>query len=241
MPERITREYLEPAETKLFEKAATNLRDQLLFRILRILGCRVSEALGLREEDFDFQRHLVTIVHLKASAQLSCPHCKARLARVHTFCPGCGKKVDKAIRKKLEYRKQRTLPVDTTTLEMVRNFLDQGGGVTQGDSLSLFGIKRQRAWQIFREYSIKLGLPDLVNPSTGVVRHISPHKFRDALAVQAMKIDSTGDGQRLLQEHLGHANFDTTAKYRKIAGAERERWLDKVMGEDEKKGDPGNQ
>jgi integrase/recombinase XerD len=240
--ERTTREYLEPAETKLFEEAATNLRDQLLFRILRVLGCRITEALSLREEDFDFQHRQVTIVHLKSSVNLTCPYCikkgvkpsEARLSRKTKFCPHCGKAVSTAIRKKQEYRKQRTLPVDVATLKMVRNYLDQGGGVVVGESLFLFGIKRQRAWQIFREYSIKLELPDLVNPSTGVVRHISPHKFRDAFAVQAMKIDSTGDGQRLLQEHLGHAKFDTTARYRKIAGAERERWLDKVMGEGKK-------
>jgi integrase/recombinase XerD len=243
-PPRVTKEYLEPEETKLFEKAATCLRDQLLFRILRVLGCRITEALSLREEDFDFQRRQVTIVHLKASANLSCPFCvekgvkpaDARLSRKTKFCPHCGKAVNKAIRKKQEYRKQRSLPIDVTTLGMIRNYLDQGGGLPKGSSLFLFGISRQRAWQIFREYSTKLGLPDLVNSSTGVVRHISPHKFRDAFAIQAMKMDSSGDGQRLLQEHLGHAKFDTTARYRKLAGEEREDWFNKLMGEGGKKG-----
>jgi hypothetical protein len=32
-----------------------------------------------------------------------------------------------------------------------------------------------------------------------------------------MKMDDSGDGLRLLQEHLGHLNFNTTARYRKIA------------------------
>lgn len=235
---RVTKEYLEPAETKLLEEAATCLRDQILFRLLRVLGCRVTEVLSLREEDFDFQRRQVVIIHLKASTNLTCPYCiergakpaEARLSRKSKFCPHCGKAVDKAIRKKQEHRQQRTLPIDVATLEMVRKYLDQGGGVTRDNELFLFGISRQRAWQIFREYSDKLGLPDLINRATGRVHHVSPHKMRDSFAVQAMKVDSTGDGQRMLQEHLGHAKFDTTAKYRKVAGEEQEDWFNKVVG-----------
>lgn len=41
---------------------------------------------------------------------------------------------------------------------------------------------------------------------------------------QAMKLDDSGDALRLLQEHLGHASFNTTAKYRKVAGKEHRRW-----------------
>ena len=39
--------YVEPEEVTLMEKAATNLRDRLLIRLLFYLGSRVSEALGL--------------------------------------------------------------------------------------------------------------------------------------------------------------------------------------------------
>ena len=39
-----------------------------------------------------------------------------------------------------------------------------------------------------------------------------------------MKLDDSGDGLRLLQEHLGHASFNTTAKYRKIASDEHRTW-----------------
>ena len=37
--------YLEPDEVESLEKAATNLRDRLLIRLLFHLGCRISEAL----------------------------------------------------------------------------------------------------------------------------------------------------------------------------------------------------
>ena len=53
--------YIEPREAKLMEEQATNLRDRLLIRLLRRLGCRISEALGLRVEDIDFDQGTVTI------------------------------------------------------------------------------------------------------------------------------------------------------------------------------------
>lgn len=57
--------YLEPGEVDVMEKAASNLRDKVLIRILFRLGCRVSEALGLTVEDIDFNRGILTIQHLK--------------------------------------------------------------------------------------------------------------------------------------------------------------------------------
>jgi integrase/recombinase XerD len=43
-----------------------------------------------------------------------------------------------------------------------------------------------------------------------------------------MKIDDSGEGMRLLQEHLGHASFNTTARYRKIASEELKNWYEKL-------------
>lgn len=40
-----------------------------------------------------------------------------------------------------------------------------------------------------------------------------------------MKVDDSASALRMLQEHLGHANFDTTAKYRKIAIEEHRRGM----------------
>ena len=88
--------YVEPDEVALMEKAATNLRDRLLIRLLFRLGCRVSEALAIGVEDIDFAKSTVTIVHLKRRVKLSCTSCGARLGISHTFCPKCGVKVDEA-------------------------------------------------------------------------------------------------------------------------------------------------
>jgi len=225
--------YLEPEEVELLDKAATNLRDCLLIRLLFRLGCRISEALALTVEDIDFRQGTVTIQHLKSRLRLFCPKCEARLSASHTFCPKCGSKVARALTEQQEHRRLRTLPLDQDTLEMLRDYIERGGPVHREGKLLIFGINRHRAWQVVRECAERAKLPDLVNPETGKGHGVSPHRLRDAFAVHAVKLDDSGDGLRLLQEHLGHASFNTTAKYRKVAGEEHREWYDKLWGKQE--------
>jgi len=49
--------------------------------------------------------------------------------------------------------------------------------------------------------------------------------------MHAMKLDNSGDGLRLLQEHLRYASFNTTAKYRKITGDEHRKWYNRLWHE----------
>jgi len=223
--------YLEPEEVKLLEEQATNLRDRLLVRLLFHLGCRVSEALAITVEDIDFTRGAVTIEHLKSRLKLSCPKCGARLGKSHKFCPTCGRSVEKAVAEEKEHRRVRTLPIDESTLEMLQEYIQRGGPVFRDGKRLIFGINRHRAWQIIRECGEKAGLPKLVNPETGREHNISPHKLRDSFAILAVKTDDSGDGLRLLQEHLGHASFNTTAKYRKVAGEEHRQWYQRIWEE----------
>ena len=220
--------YLEPEEVTLMEKATTNLRDRLLIRLIFHLGCRVSEALALTVENIDFSRGTVTIQHLKAHLKLSCAGCGQRLGRYHVFCPGCGSKVDKAQAEQQEHRRQRVLPVDDDTAKMLKEYVRRGGPVLRDGKKLIFGINRHRAWQIVRDCAEKAGLPKLVNPETGKTHNVSPHRLRDAFAVHAVKLNDSGDGLRLLQEHLGHQSFNTTAKYRKVSGKEHQEWYHKL-------------
>ncbi|MDD5703127.1 MAG: tyrosine-type recombinase/integrase [Dehalococcoidales bacterium] len=71
----MSKAYLEPEEIERLEQTADYLRDKLLVRLLFHLGCRVSEALGLRLQDIDFSRGTVTIEHLKTRLSFSCPQC----------------------------------------------------------------------------------------------------------------------------------------------------------------------
>lgn len=220
--------YLEANEVQKLEEVTTNLRDRLLIRLLFHLGCRVSEALALEVKDVDFTEGTVTIQHLKARIKLTCPQCGASLGKNHTFCPGCGAKVERIVAEESEHVRLRTLPIDTDTIEMLRDYIKRGGPVNQGDKRFIFGINRHRVWQIVKECAEKAQLPKLVNPETGKVHNVSPHRLRDAFAVHAVKLDDSGDGLRLLQEHLGHVSFNTTAKYRKVAGEELKDWYDKL-------------
>jgi integrase/recombinase XerD len=219
--------YLEPEEVTLMEKVTSYLRDRLLIRLLFRLGCRISEALALKVEEIDFGQGTVTIEHLKARVNLCCPKCGARLGKSHKFCPICGHSVEKAVAQEKEHRRVRTLPVDGDTLKMLADFVrrDKTKGL-------IFRINRHRAWQVVKGCAERAGLPDLVNPETGRVHGVSPHRLRDAFAVHAVKLDDSGDGLRLLQEHLGHASFNTTAKYRKVSGQEHRDWYQKLWKED---------
>ncbi len=228
----MTRAYLEVDELGKLEQAAVYFRDRLLIRLLFRLGCRVSEALALEVKDIDFTRGTVTIQHLKSRIKLACPTCSARLGKNHAFCPKCGAKVKDAVAREQEHRRMRTLPLDHNTLDMLEYYTKRGGPVKQGDKTLIFGINRHRAWQIVRECGERAGLPKLVNPETGRMHNISPHRLRDAFATHAVKLDDSGDGLRLLQEHLGHVSFNTTAKYRKISGEEHKEWFDKLWNED---------
>ncbi|MFC2026951.1 tyrosine-type recombinase/integrase [Chloroflexota bacterium] len=220
--------YIEPDEVTLMEKATTNLRDKLLIRFLFHLGCRISEALALTVENMDLAHSTIIIKHLKSRLRLSCSGCGQRLGRSHTFCPKCGSKIETAKTEQQERYRQRVLPIDSKTSKALKEYIRRGGLVLRDGKRLIFGINRHRAWQIIKECAEKAELPRLINPETGKVHNISPHRLRDAFAVHAVKLDDSGDGLRMLQEHLGHASFNTTAKYRKVSGKELHDWYQRL-------------
>jgi integrase/recombinase XerD len=220
--------YLDPHDVELMEKCAVSVRDKLLIRLLFHLGCRISEVLKLKVSDIDYEQATATILHLKTRSRLMCPDCKASLARRHHFCPECGKEIGQTIRGEREQRRIRILPIDENTLNLLKEYVTRNKPVSAGDTRPIFLINRHRAWQIVRDCAKRAGLPDLINPETGRVRGVSPHRLRDAFSVHAMKLDDSGDALRVLQEHLGHASFNTTAKYRKIAGEEHRNWYNRL-------------
>ena len=106
----------EPEQVERLIAAATNPRDKAFISTLAKTGIRISEVIELKTSDIDFQRKILTIVHLKEKSKLKCPHCGESLGKRHLFCPGCGNKVSQVIREKVEQRRQRMIPVDHNTL-----------------------------------------------------------------------------------------------------------------------------
>ncbi len=179
--------YLEVTDVEQLEHAAEYLRDRLLIRLLFHLGCRVSEALGIRVSDIDFKQGTVTIEHLKTRLKLSCPKCQTSLGKAHKFCPACGLQVEKAVSQEKENHRYRTLPIDGVTADMLKEYVKRGGPRSKNGKSLVFGLTRHRAWQIVRDCAERAGLPALVNPESGRVRNVSPHRLRDAFAVHAVK------------------------------------------------------
>jgi len=234
-----TKEYLIPEDTSLIEDAALCLRDKLLIRLLRRLGCRVGEVMGLEVKHFDFPRRQVRIEHEKERRSLYCPHChqegrkpETRLAKTHKFCPICTQSVEQPIIKITKVPRLRKIPVDKDTLELVRQYI-KGGGVTElnGKKL-LFARTRQWAWGIVVDCAKRAGFDQLENPENERKHHVSPHKFRDAFAINAIKKRPNLDDARLLQELLGHSSINTTLRYRKVAGTELQEFYDDLLKEE---------
>ncbi|MDD5093136.1 MAG: tyrosine-type recombinase/integrase [Dehalococcoidia bacterium] len=228
--------YLDQEELKRLENEADNLRDRLLIRLLCRLGCRVTEALSIQVKDIDVERGMVRIIHLKSRTKLACPRCGARLGKAHSFCPKCGSGVAEVLAREQEHQRMRNIPLDSETLRMLQEYIDRGGPVERNGKYLIFGIGRGQAWRIIKLYAQKAGLGQLVNPETGKVHNISPHRLRDAFAVNAVKHDDSGDGLRMLQEHLGHSSFNTTLRYRKVSGDESRQWYDRLWGKDNSDG-----
>ena len=82
----------------------------------------------------------------------------------------------------------------------------------------------------------KTKLPRLINAQSGKLHNVSPHRLRDAFAVMAVKLDDSGDGLRMLQEHLGHQSITTTMKYRKVSGEEQKQWYERLWNGDNSNG-----
>jgi len=197
-PIRDLRAYLEPQQVERLIAVATNLRDKAFIALLARTGVRISEAIELKISDIDFRRGILTIVHLKEKSKLKCPHCGESLGKRHMFCPGCGNKVEEAVREKVEKRRQRIIPVDSTTLASLQNYLEWRRSFPYRGPL-VFPFTRQRGWQLVEKIGRRAGLEG-----------IHPHSLRHALATAWV---SKGLDTKRLQLLLGHARISTTMEY----------------------------
>ena len=235
------KEFLDTKDTAALENAAIYLRDQVLIRILRRLGCRVSEALGIELRNVDFANKSIIIEHEKVRIQRQCPFCTdqgvkpqdCRLSKKSKYCPRCGKNVDAIVKKSNQEKELRILPVDQATLDLIKAYIDKKGPVEKDGKTYLFSITRQYAWRIVKECAERAGLPDIINVKKQKIHHVSPHKLRDSFATVAANKDSSMESLKKLQEHLGHQQLDTTMRYVRTTGDQHRKWLEGIINDEE--------
>jgi len=178
--------------------ATRNPRDRAFVTLLARSGVRITEAISIKVTDVNFTNGTLTIVHLKERIKSKCPGCGAILGKRHIFCPGCGNKVDQAIREKVEQRRQRTIPIDNDTLALIKKYLKWRRQFSYRGSL-LFPFTRQRGWQLIAKLGRHAGISGL-----------HPHSLRHLFATRWA---SEGLDLKQLQRMLGHALISTTFEY----------------------------
>ncbi len=191
-------EYVGPVEIEKVISACSNPRDGAFIALLARTGIRISEAIALKTSDIDFQRGILTILHLKEKSRLKCPHCGNGLGKRHVFCPGCGNKVGQAVREKIEQRRQRTIPIDSATLGLIEEYLEWRRKFPYRGSL-VFPFSRQRGWQLVEKLGRRVG-----------IKGLHPHSLRHLLATTWV---GKGLDVKKLQVLLGHASIATTMEY----------------------------
>lgn len=148
------------------------LRDRALMELLYATGCRASELANLKLRD----------------VQLDAGYC---------VCRGKGDK-------------ERIVPMGTRAVAAVRDYLKNERPETARLAktppaallLSRRGlrIRRERIWELVKEYALQAGAPP----------EVSPHTLRHSFATHLL---AGGADLRLVQEMLGHASIQTTQLY----------------------------
>ena len=156
-PIRDLKEYLAPRQVERLIAVATNPRDVLLIRIPWRTGIRVSELLGLRISDIDFDS-------------------RALIIKVQKMRKKDGKTI----------QKRRMVPIDQGTLDMIREYLEWRKRFAYDGDL-LFPITRQRVNQIFWKLGRKAGITEIGDPAISKHRKLHPHVLRHSFSIQCIK------------------------------------------------------
>ena len=156
-PIRDLKGYLEPEQVERLIAATTNPRDALLVRIPWRTGIRVSELIGIRAPDIDFDNRAVLI------------------------------KIQKMRRKNGKAtERRRIIPVDQGTLDLVKKYLEWRKQFPYKGDL-LFPITRQRVGQIYWKLGRKAGIKEIGDPAISKHKKLHPHHLRHSFAIHCVK------------------------------------------------------
>ena len=156
-PIRDLKGYLEPEQVERLIAAATNPRDTLLIRIPWRTGMRVSELIGIKQSDIDFEG-------------------RAILIKIQKQRKRDGKTVER----------RRIVPIDEDTLHMVREYLKWRRQFPyKGDFL--FPISRQRVVQICWKLGKRAGITRVGDPTISQHTKFHLHHLRHSFAIHCVK------------------------------------------------------
>jgi len=156
-PIRDLKGYLEPEQVERLIAVATNPRDVLLVRIPWRTGIRVSELIGIRMSDIDFDNRAVVI-------------------KVQKIRKRDGKAIER----------RRVVPVDQGTLDLVKEYLKWRKQFPYKGDL-LFPITRQRVDQIYWKPGKRAGIKEIGDPAVSKHRKLHPHVLRHSFAIHCIK------------------------------------------------------
>ena len=156
-PIRDLKGYLEPEQVERVLATATSPRDALLVRIPWRTGIRVSELIGIRVQDIDFEG-------------------RAILIKIQKQRKRDGKTVER----------RRLVPIDRDTLGMVREYLKWRAQFPYKGDL-LFPISRQRVDQVYWKLGRRAGIKEIGDPAVSKHRKLHPHVLRHSFAIHCVK------------------------------------------------------
>ncbi len=149
--------YLEPEQVEKLIAVATNPRDALLVRIPWRTGIRVSELIGIKVSDIDFEN-------------------RAILIKIQKQRKRDGKTVER----------RRVVPIDQGTLGMAREYLAWRKPFPYKGDL-LFPITRQRVDQVYWKLGKRAGIKEIGDPAISKHRKLHPHHLRHSFAIHCVK------------------------------------------------------
>lgn len=156
-PIRDLKGYLEAAEVERLMEVAINPRDSLLIRIPWRSGIRVSELIGIKVSDIDFDNRAIVI-------------------KVQKMRKRDGKTVER----------RRVVPIDQGTLDMVKEYLEWRKQFPYKGDL-LFPITRQRVGQVYWKLAKRAGIKEIGDPAVSQHRKLHPHHMRHSFAIHCIK------------------------------------------------------
>ena len=149
---------LEPEQVeRVIAAADKNQRDALLVRLLWRTGIRVSELIGIRIQDIDFDNRAIAI--------------KIQKTRKRN-----GKTIER----------RRVIPIDRGTLDMVRDYLEWRAVFPYKGDLH-FPITRQRVNQLFWRLGRRAGITKVGDPAVSKHTKLHPHILRHSFSIHCVK------------------------------------------------------